>query len=81
MRSVDQVITLRAWLIHPMLKQTYKSNSNQYHVYCIIAFLISLGGSEALIAQLVLIKSKSFPKAKYTYIQYIYEQIYIFEYL
>lgn len=70
-----------------MLKQTYKSNSNQYHCfllyYCIIitAFLISLGGSEALIAQLVLIKSKSLPKAKYTYIQYIYEQIYIFEYL
>lgn len=64
-----------------MLKQTYKSNSNQYHVYYITAFLISLGGSEALIAQLVLIKSKSLPKAKYTYIQYIYEQIYIFEYL
>ena len=64
-----------------MLKQTYKSNSNQYNVYYITASLISRGGSEALIAQLVLIKSKSLPKAKYTYIQYIYEQIYIFEYL
>lgn len=73
--------TLKAWLIHPMLKQTYKSNSNQYNVYYITASLISLGGSEALIAQLVLIKSKSLPKAKYTYIQHIYEQIYIFEYL
>lgn len=62
-----------------MLKQTYKSNSNQYNVYYITASLISLGGSEALIAQLVLIKS--LPKAKYTYIQHIYEQIYIFEYL
>lgn len=59
--------TLRTWFIHPMVKQIYKSNSNQYHVYYIAPFLISLDGSEALIAQLVLIKRKSLPKAIYIY--------------
>lgn len=48
-----------------MVKQIYKSNSNQYHVYYFAPILIGLDGSEPLIVQLVPIKRKSLPKATF----------------
>ena len=42
-----------------MVKQIYKSNSNQYYAYYFAPILISLDGSDVLYAQLVLIKRES----------------------
>lgn len=50
--TTKSLFTLRVWFTHPMVKQIYKSNSNQYRAYYFALNLISLDGSDALFARL-----------------------------